>query len=116
MGIKYYERVEVVQRQYEFGVLFHLAGRFYALRGLDPDGPGPVDGYWGLVGLGEQFVPPIEPLPELGYCLESAFGYPAEVRRYETVIEETAVRVAFGDSQGRLVFLDGLEGTWSGSW
>ena len=116
MGIKHYEWVEVVQRQYEFGVLFHLAGRFYALRGFDPDGPGPVGGYWGLVGLGEQFVPFIGPLPGLGYCLQSVFEYPGEIERYETVIEGTAVGVAFRDSQGRPVFLDGLEGTWSGSW
>lgn len=107
---------EAVQRRYEYGVVFFVAGRFFALYCFDPDGAGPVDGYWGTIGRGERFLPLIEPIPGLGYCLESRFGYPAELEVYEMNFVEGEGTIELEDSEGRPVRLDVARRTWSARW
>jgi hypothetical protein len=100
-------------RRYEFGSLLSVDGAAFALLSFDPDDDGPADGVWQFLGRYDQFLPPIEPIPGLGYCLESAFTYPGELHYYETAYAETEDGIALTDPAGRPVVLDKLTGTWS---
>jgi hypothetical protein len=107
---------EAVQRRFEWGVVFYVAGRFWALYGADPDGTGPADGYWGTIGRNERYVPLMEPVPGLGFCLESAADDPMGSGGYEMDLVEGPEMIELRDDQGRPVRLEAAGRTWSAAW
>jgi hypothetical protein len=108
--------MKAVQRHYEWGILIYIAGRYFALHTVDPDSDGKLGGHWGLIHICDRFVPPVEPLPRLGFCLETGLEYPDEPKWYEGRFIENDTSYSISDDQDRAIQLDKLSRAWWANW
>jgi hypothetical protein len=96
-----------LQRYYEYGVLIWVAGKLYSLS--------TIDNTWSVMLIGDRFIPPIEPIPEFGYCLESSFQYPGGLDWYDASVEIHEDYMILFDREMRKVRLS-VDHTWEANW